>query len=155
LKFRKLTRINQLELFLGLLPASLILGPFLLLGMLGMILTAVTGFSGLPQVSRELLPLFFLLALIGLAALGSLWLLVLVGPEEIRRWRLGQWFILGSVLSGTILAVWAAWAVWPKQAASQAQILFQMIQVFILAGPAAVGIRYLCLYFFRGQPSSR
>jgi hypothetical protein len=131
-------------MLLGLLPASMLLGPLLPYGALMVFITlafCVVHGVNVFQVSRGSLPVF--LSIFGAAAgLWALWWVFLFGPAQIHSRRTLHFAIFISMLGG--LAADAYW--FPHMLGiSDPHWYVRPVWIAVLTGPMILGLKYLIL----------
>lgn len=143
------SRLAWIEM-VGLLPCSLILGKFLLVGLLGMMLVIVAWAMGPhPAGGWRTQPggiaLFLLLMIGGLAGLTGLWVAVLLGAERMRRSAWRRWGVLLCLVGGLgAAAYWLRWMGVQARAVPSGSWGWMFWSV-LLVPPIAVGTRQIYL----------
>lgn len=148
---RKLSPVQWVELVVGAGLPTAVFGPFLCLGLFGMTVTALSALLGRSTMTRMSWWAMGIMALgevIGLAALGSLWLVILMGPQAVCRRPTLRWF---AVCSG-VLGILTVALLFVKTYAPAYPLL--NIWLYLLVGPAVVGLRYL-LVLLKGPCAAR
>jgi hypothetical protein len=135
MRVRRFTSSNWIEFTFGALLPTIVFGPFLVIG-LGALPFMAKGMGGFIVVLPSLI-----VAGVCLAALASLWIVLLFGPNQVKEHRhlrrVVATFILLGVLFGGFGTVFGAVMVW------QANEAWLWIPWLVLVGPFIVGLRYL------------
>ena len=126
-------RGTGLELFFGVWLPSLVLGPFMVFGLLGLVITALTRSSQMAPMSWQVMGIFLALMVIAGCALGSLWLVLTQGPDWFRAQPALRWSALAAGAAGLLVAVWTMWVSLPSG----------NLSALLLLGPVIVGLRHL------------
>jgi hypothetical protein len=138
-------RVNKLDLAFGVAIPGVILGPMLLLGLLGMVVTGSKG--DLPNESKDVMGILVAMSLAGLLALAAVAAAVFIGPERIKRNAVLRGAVVLGLLAGVAVAGYALWAqrssvAW--SAGANAGALFVIVPgLLALGGPIVVALRYL------------
>jgi hypothetical protein len=154
MRITQLNRWKWLEMVLGLLPASMLVGPLLPIGLFLVVVTL--GFSlatGVNALKSSDGTLQTFLSIFGAAAgLWGLWFVWLFGPAQIRARR-----VLHSLITLSLIAGLASDSYWFRQIASDSDPHWYVKPVWfgVLVGPLILGMKYLFL-LLRGPalPSS-
>ncbi len=140
-------RVNKLDLAFGVLLPGLILGPMLLLGLLGMVVTGTRG--DLPNESKDVMGILVAMSLAGLFALATVAAAVFLGPDRVKANAVLRGAVVLGLLVGIAVAGYALWAQrssveWSTGDAANAGALFVIVPGLIaLGGPIVVALRYL------------
>ena len=93
-------RPRKLDLAFGVVIPGLILGPMLLLGLLGMV---VTGTSGkVPNESKDVMGILFAMSIAGLLALSAVAAAVVLGPQRIKQRPVLRIAVIVALLAGMV-----------------------------------------------------
>ncbi len=132
------------EFIFGPILATVVILPILLM------LFFISAISGPPDVtaSDSLIRLaFWLGCFIGMVAIISLWLVVLMGPVRIIRRPFLRWYVITTGILGLLAAVWIVGFYTVQfvlhRAEPKSNFLWVFVPMLFLAGPVAVGLRYL------------
>jgi len=144
MQIAKFSRWKWLEIVLGLLPASTLVGPLLPIGVFLVLVTL--GFSlatGVNALKSSDGTLQTFLSVFGAAAgLWALWFVLLFGPAQIRARRVLHLLIMLSLIAGL-----ASDGYWFRQIASDTDPHWYVKPVWfgVLIGPLILGAKYVFL----------
>ena len=140
-------RPRKLDLAFGVVIPGLILGPMLLLGLLGMV---VTGTSGkVPNESKDVMGILFAMSIAGLLALSAVAAAVVLGPQRIKQRPVLRIAVIVALLAGIGAAGYGLWAqrssvAWSTSASENMGALWLIVPgLLALGGPIVVALRHL------------
>lgn len=142
-----LDRARKLEFVFGVAIPGVILGPMLMLGLLGIVVTGAS--RPMPDASKDVMGILVAMALGGLFALAAIAAAVLLGPDRIKRRPALRVAVVIALLGGIAAAGFALWAqrsslAWSTSARENFGALFYIVPGLIaLGGPVVVALRYL------------
>ncbi|HET7441181.1 MAG TPA: hypothetical protein VFJ47_07765 [Terriglobales bacterium] len=153
MRVARLNRTKWLEMVLGLLPITIIVGPLMGLGVLLVGVTAIFSISyGVnPFKTSDGSLQLFLSIFGGAAGLWALWWVFLFGGAEIRRHPR-----LHAVITLALLAGLAAGAYWLRQVGAETASRWYVKPVWFsaLLGPLVLGMKYLFLLLRGPEPKT-
>jgi hypothetical protein len=143
----KNSRARKLDLIFGVVVPGIILGPMLLLGLLGM---AVTGASGpVPDESKGVMQSLIAMSIAGLFGIAAVAAAVLMGPERIKQRPIFRFSVVLALVAGIAVAAFALWSqrssvAWSASASENFGALFLIVPgLLALGGPIVVALRRL------------
>jgi hypothetical protein len=142
-------RGSRLEWLFGVVLPSVVLGPFIVFGLLGSFITLLTRSSRLEAASLEVMGVLVGLALVGALGLLALGTVLRRGSAAIRAQPVLRAFVFVALLALVLGGLYALYAqapslVWSfRDPKNRLGLLFQIPAVVLLLGPVLVASRYL------------
>lgn len=149
MKPRKLSRVNKVELALGVIMPAVIFAPFMMFGLISFMLTSLFRADTIQDISKEFMLIFTVMILVGLFALFFLCLVILVGPDQIKEKFWLRLISLVSIVCGIVLSAWVIktqlpglnWSLGDPK--NYSALGYQLPGLIVLLGSMIVGLRYI------------